>query len=298
MAIENKYMLRFGARSHGVDPESETIYIGNTANCGLYCHIGHGLYGSFVQIMNSDIGRRKWKVVFSDLSAWINHAEDGRVLEHLFLPYNNLSVDIPEDPKVIIPGWGTNDIQTTKVLQNVSKYFSKCFKTNSAIDADREVFEQKYNINYAEVLAVCYRGTNKYTECKLASTEAWIQKTKDVLSSNKQLNRVLIQTDQEQLRDAFMAEFGSSCFFFEEIAVTADKNVMHHVIKKEDKLRHTKNIHTAVSILAKHEYLINHAGNTGYAIATYRGTARNMWLFDNTGTCIPPNILHNVTDNV
>lgn len=297
MTIKNSYMLRFGARAHGVDPEKETIYIGNDANCGLYCHIGHGLYGSFVQIMNSNISRRKWKVVFSDLSSWINHAEDGQVLEHLFVPYDNLTADIPEDPKVMLPGWGTNSTQTTTVLQSVSKFFSKCFKTNSTIDTNREILENKYNINYAEVLAVCYRGTDKSAECKLASTEAWIQKTKDVLNSNKQLNRVLIQTDQEQLRDAFVSEFGSSCFFFEEIAVTADKNVMHKITKKEEKLSHTKNIHTAVSILARHEYLINHAGNTGCAIATYRGTARNMWLFDSAGKCIPPDVLHNVPDN-
>lgn len=297
MCNKDDYLVMIGGRGYGVDPDNKTLYIGNNANCGLYCNIGHGLYQSFVYVMNSNITKRGWNVVFSDMAAWGNHSADGQVLKYLFDTYDNAAVNIPENNKIMLAHWGTNALQTTSTLKDVNKYFSACFKTNSELINMQEWFYKKYNLCYEETLAVCHRGTNKWTECASASTQAWLDKAKKVLKDNPHLNRVLLQTDQEQMRDAFLAEFGASCFFFEEIAATTGKMVMHAVTKKEEKLKHTKNIHAAVYILAKHNYLINHAGNTGYAIAAYRGTAKNMWQFNCQGECTPPDILHDVPDN-
>lgn len=290
MRREDNDVIMLGSQGFKIELDRKVLHVGTTANCGLYCDIGHNLYSLFAKLMNSNPDKRGYKVKFHDMSGWVNHSADGIVLPYLF-ENEEVQVVMPEKPSIRLPEWGTNNLQKTTELADVNNYFMQCFRTNNDMLQNIKTFEVKYNIDYNNTLGVVFRGTDKHRECVLGTVDAWINQTKEILKLNSSL-RILIQTDQEQYRDRFCKEFGDTCFFFEEVKTTTTDTVMHYITKKEEKLPQTKNIHTAVMILARCKYLLNHAGNTGYAIATYRGTADNMWQFSRNGECVHPGISH------
>lgn len=291
MRRQDADVIMLGSLGFKIESDRKVLHIGALANCGLYCNIGHNLYSLFAKLMNSNPSKRDHSVKFHDMASWVTHSADGVVLPYLFED-EEVQVDVPKDALIRLPEWGTNNLQKTTELAEVNNYFMQCFKTNNDILQNIKSFETKYNVDYANTLGVVFRGTDKHVECVLSSADEWIKQTREILRLNSSL-RVLIQTDQEQYRDRFCEEFGDNCFFFEEVKATTTNTVIHYLTKKEEKLPQTKNMHTAVMMLARCKYLLNHAGNTGYAIATYRGTAENMWQFSAKGECVTPDILHN-----
>jgi len=289
----NNYIFVNGLVGYAICAEKKLITIALKNNvAGFYCRTGFNLYGAFANTMNLNVEKRDWSIAFTDLGEWFIYSENGCVLDHLFEPYDNVAANIKKDSKIILPGWGHHNLHRHKELVDINQYFTKCFKPNKSLEEHQTRLEKKYNIDYENTLGVCFRGTDKHTEVSLAEPAVWITAAKDILKTNKNL-RIFIQTDQEQVRDLFVNEFKSDCFFVEEMPVTTTNTVIHQLkLENFDKLGFTKNLNCVVQMLSKCKFLVNHTGNTGKAISVYRGTAENLWQIDGGGQLVSTEYLN------
>jgi hypothetical protein len=129
-----------------------------------------------------------------------------------------------------------------------------------------DLLVNKYNINYSNTLAVLHRGNDKWKESKLLSVETWIQ----VIEENyKEGQRILIQTDEDTVKQKLLNYFKDRCFFFEEMIFenSPDTNIKPNVNKKEWSL----NFESIMRIISKCNRIINHAGNCAMIPILYRG---------------------------
>jgi hypothetical protein len=133
-------------------------------------------------------------------------------------------------------------------------------------------------------IAIYYRGTDKSTEVGLAPVSEYIQAANDILQKSAEDLEIIIQTDQEQVRDAILAHFGQRCRFFKDLPVTRGSTAIHHLkfgeeimMSRED---FAKKMIAATIILSRCAYVITATGNVGAWISIYRGTASNLYQFD------------------
>jgi hypothetical protein len=146
----------------------------------------------------------------------------------------------------------------------------------------------KYKFDPAKIIAVVYRGTDKYQEVKLASPQLYLNKAKALLQENPDF-KVLIQTDQKQVRDLFLDRLGNQCLSFEEMSVTEGKVGLH--LLDEDclclnKFEFGKTILAVTHLIAKCKFIVNHTGNMALWICLFRGSASNMFQFDRKGNFV------------
>lgn len=155
----------------------------------------------------------------------------------------------------------------------IEKFFTPSKKVSELIYG----FVNKYKINYEKTISVCYRGTDKYTEIKIWPVESYWNALVPILDSNPD-HRVMIQTDQEQVRDFFINKLGDRCFFLEELPVTKGERVIHEVLE-ESKLNFGVKLLAATIIMSRSKYLITHTGNVAYWTLLYRGSFENVVQF-------------------
>ncbi|MDZ4655871.1 MAG: hypothetical protein U1F44_08355 [Coriobacteriia bacterium] len=132
-----------------------------------------------------------------------------------------------------------------------------------------EFFDEKYRIAMAPTIAVCYRGTDKHIEVKPTPISHYFA-TVDKLLVSKSDAEVLIQTDQEQVRDAFVERYGTRCKYIEELPVTTGDRVLHSDSKLcGDRDVFAKNLYAMCLALSKSDVLVTHTGNVGFFLALH-----------------------------
>jgi hypothetical protein len=162
------------------------------------------------------------------------------------------------------------NIDYSGVTKLVKKYFNPSEECNNLVTK----LESKYQINYPETIAVCFRGTDKYKEVAPSSLEEYINAVQSALNVTPN-SRILIQTDSKKFRDAFVDRLGGKCFFLEELPVTDSSLAIHYQIQG-DRTQFAQYILASVLIIAKCNYVITHTGNTSYWICLYRGGCENL----------------------
>jgi hypothetical protein len=186
--------------------------------------------------------------------------------------------------EVFYSNWATyKNLKFNYLNKIISTYFNPSAETLKRIS----FLEEKYNFNWQKTIAVQYRGTDKYLECKLVDPLEYIKLVEEIIV-DKPDYRVMIQTDQKQVLDLFLDKFGSRCFYFTEMPQTESKLVMHKIIK-DNKLDFSFNIEAVTRIQAKAEYLILGSGNMAFMTSVYRGHPKNLYQFDLKGNLIRPN---------
>jgi hypothetical protein len=141
-------------------------------------------------------------------------------------------------------------------------------------------------------IAICYRGTDKSREVKLAPVGEYIQVANDILQKSAADLEIIVQTDQEQVRDTILAHFGQRCRFFNDLPVTRGSTAIHDLkfgqeimMRRED---FAKRMIAATVVLSRCAYVITSTGNVGAWIAIYRGTPSNLYQFDKNGELQAP----------
>ncbi len=172
----------------------------------------------------------------------------------------------------------------------INRYFS----LNQEILAIQSQLIQKYDIDFSQLISICYRGTDKFSEVDLANPVSYIRITQKLLIQHPNY-RVLIQTDQQQIRDMFMSNFAKQCFFIEEMPVTQDDVPLHanpRLLKQFglDNYQFAKLLLAVIHLLSQSQYIINHTGNVASWICLFRGNADRVFQFNQKGVLIlPPN---------
>jgi hypothetical protein len=168
----------------------------------------------------------------------------------------------------------------------LQRYFSPALGIRQLVTA----LKAKYHFDGRRTIGVCYRGTDKGSEVRLAQPREYLKLTQRLLKRHSDC-RVLIQTDQEQVRDLFLRELPEQSWFIEEMPVTSGSTSLADVSDCDrgvDRYEFGRRILATALLLAECDYLVDHTGNMGLWLALFRGHHDNLYQFGATGHLSTP----------
>lgn len=169
----------------------------------------------------------------------------------------------------------------TRLNPVVERYFQP---SDRACELRAELV-RRYRIDPATTLAVVYLGTDKDTEIKVASPEAFLALTRELLIRHPGY-RVWIQTDEIEVRKMFCRAFGERCFYLHEMPISTDGAVVHGQDDEASRMDRSEFgilLIAVNSLLAQVDVVVNHTGNFALWLCLFRGHARDVWQFDDEG---------------
>jgi hypothetical protein len=188
-----------------------------------------------------------------------------------------------EAPFCIDPSSFSNGLLNHSRYENLDFSTAKCFLLKyfqpSADVLNRiNFFTSKYCINPNQTVALSIRGTDKELEVALTDNSKYLDCLLDVLRAEPDL-RILIQTDQLQIRDYFLSKIANENLFFVNELPFSDSNVGVHTSLTNDKKSFAIDFLAMVFIMSKCKYLITHTGNVAYWTVLFRGSFDRVFQF-------------------
>ena len=159
----------------------------------------------------------------------------------------------------------------------VKKYFTPSVQINNLI----ETLENKYIKNYNDICVLFYRGNDKITETGLSSYSDNIEKAKEVLRNNPNI-QFLIQSDETEFIETMTKEFPSNSFYFKD--EIRHMNKQSRTVDKvfKDSFKFSQYYLAITIIMSKCNYVIcGSSGNCSIWIMFYRGNSDNVYQFLN-----------------
>jgi len=168
-------------------------------------------------------------------------------------------------------------LYTKQNIRKLAPWVKKYFSPANLIMALQSQIIHKYNIDPANTLVFCMRGTDKWTEIRSATADVYFNKCKTILRKNPNL-RVWVQTDQQQYRDYLLREFGDRAFAIDELPVMQGGVILHHEQNlKFDRFKFGQYLLATMNLVARCNTVITHTGNLAYWQALYRGDTNNFF---------------------
>ena len=249
-----------------------TLYLKNDANSGLFSCLTTFIW-TLIDINNS--GQICYAVNNSLSMNWFKEAYGSCTWHDLFIKKERSEVRRlmslgPQKNQHFDHHSDFHDIYENHLGASwVKALFSAYFTPHQSIIDLADLFDRKYHISSAPTIAVCYRGTDKHTEVQPTPISTYFQAVNDQLSAIKDAN-ILIQTDQAQIRDQFMHEYGNRCKFIEELPATYGGKVLHldHAICGDRDL-FARKLCAMCLVVSRCSALITHTGNVGLFLALH-----------------------------
>ncbi len=159
----------------------------------------------------------------------------------------------------------------------VEKYFSPSYD----VDFYRQYFERKYKIDINNTICVFYRGTDKWMEMPLVHPKFYLGVVNKILKDHPNC-KVLVQTDQTQIKKYFKDKLKEKFLSFDELPTTERTDVGFHQIITEnsiDKVKFAIMFDAAVRCISKCKYIVCSPGNVSLMMRMYRKTCNGMYTF-------------------
>lgn len=154
----------------------------------------------------------------------------------------------------------------------VRKYFSPSLEIREMI----QQLEQKYQLDYANLCVLFYRGNDKVTETSLCSYEEYLTYATHLLKKHPQM-RFLIQSDETEFIHFMEARLPNTVVFYEEIR-HMPKQVSTVDIEMKDNIERFSKYYLAITIvMAKCKYVVCGSGNCSIWILLYRGHCKGLF---------------------
>ena len=142
-------------------------------------------------------------------------------------------------------------------------YLQTYMRPSIKLQATIEYMLRRYQITRKRTLVVCYRGTDKGCELKQDPVSMYLETAQQIVQEGD-IDQVLIQTNQQQVRDLFVRTFAGYCVLIEELPVTSGQVVMHaHLAGQVDIEAWTLNLLAMVFACARACTVMTHTGNLG-----------------------------------
>lgn len=182
------------------------------------------------------------------------------------------SFDVPENVTINSDGVYSQfcDYRTIQ-FDKVQPYLKKYFMPSAIVRNRVNAFVDKYEIDFDNTCAVFYRGNDKSRETQIASYSEFINQAKDIKSQNP--NTIfLVQTDEAEFLDAFLAVFPNSKYISEIPRISKQDTWVTEKIPYSDRPAFGVDFFSSVLIISKCKYLLTHSGNCGLWSVLYRGS--------------------------
>ena len=154
-------------------------------------------------------------------------------------------------------------------LEPVRRFVDTYFRPSAAVTAAVERITSDYDIDPGRTVAVWVRGTDKGREIRPRSTATYRRAVERALASGR-VDRVLVQSDQQQVRDELLRCFGPKAFAIGELPVSVGSQGLHSLALdgRED---HARDLLAAVLIMARCSDVVLHTGNGALWAVLFRG---------------------------
>ncbi len=187
-------------------------------------------------------------------------------------------VEIPDSNKCQL------DLYDWDLYNQVIKRF---FNPSGVVRERWQLLTEKYNLNPEETIAVLYRGTDKGTELKLASPDAYYMEVVKLLEQNPTF-KVLLQTDQAQVIEDWKQKLGDKLIFFQETPSTTlsgPGSAIYTLMENNggDSTDWSQWFDAALRCVSECKYVVNHTGNGAFFMNLYRGNTDNVIQFNESG---------------
>ena len=149
------------------------------------------------------------------------------------------------------------------------------FAPSQRIGAQIDRLTADYSLEPSQLIAVCYRGTDKSTEVRQNPLSKYLKVTRR-LARKYPTHRILLQTDDSNALELFSKEFGQRLTWFAELPTTASATVMHKLVAVAQREDFAANLLAATIILSRAARVVTYTGNLGYWIALYRGHTKGL----------------------
>ena len=143
------------------------------------------------------------------------------------------------------------------------------FRPNEAVREARSRLVAKYGIDPDRTVAVWVRGTDKAIEVRPTPVRVYVRAVRRAIASGE-VDRVLVQTDQEQVRRTLMRRFGTAAFTIDELPVTGDRTGLHSQ-QLPGREEHARDLLAAVLLMSRCRRLVLHTGNGAFWTVLFRG---------------------------
>ena len=255
--------------------------------CDYISNQNQGLY-SILSTTLDDILRLARNGIYVDRIDYSQsmHFFKGQVGKDVFPDFfKELRFDISDIPnELMFDAFDVHKIYKHLPLADLSRAASIFFHPSSSVVNTVNELVRSSGVIPERSIAVIYRGTDKSSEIKLAPVEDYIRAIDFILCDSDNDLSVIIQTDQQQVRDQVLAYFGKKCHFFSQLPATRGSTALHQLdFGKEimmSREEFAKRMMGAALILSRCAYVITYTGNVGAWIAIYRGTSKNIYQFD------------------
>lgn len=267
------------------DPESKVLYCcwneGFFSNCSVTLAGLIEIYNRYRLVPN--------RIDFS--RAFLPYREPEQVTQKtdLYPEFFQMDPEIEIGIRGKIKALAHHDSYRYQSICAFSPFINRFFHLATSIAGIEQDLSAKYRIDYENTLAVCYRGTDKKEEVKLANPYQLIHLTERLLKENPKL-RVWIQTEQRQMCEQFLSYFGERCFVVHELPVQAGNVPMENILPfdgvKPNRFEFGQILLAVTHMLSQCGWVVNHTGNKACWIWLFRGNADRMWQFDRRGELV------------
>jgi len=154
----------------------------------------------------------------------------------------------------------------------INKYFSPTGNIRNII----KDIEAKYNLDYAKICVLFYRGNDKITETKLCSYDDIVNKALEISSRDPDI-RFLIQSDETEFIELMKTKFLTNIVLEDEIRHMEKQNDTVDKVFSDLNYEFSKKYLAITVIMSKCKYIICGSGNCSIWIMLYRGNADNVY---------------------
>jgi hypothetical protein len=241
-----------------------TISAGFFANCSITLSALTRAYPS----------ERYMKVNWPCQDQWRNDDQVGKNLFDLYFEPNS---DLDPNTLANLSPFRTHTVYRDLRFDKLTPYIENYFTPSEIARKKLNELVHKYEIDYDNTIGLCYRGTDKFTELVPVPPRYYVAEVLRLIRKNPRL-KVLLLTDQEQIRDIFVRELGEHVFYFSELPVTKSLIAIHNISREDRGISNFElgiTLLAVVNIFAKCRYVVTYTGNVSLWICLYRGTANN-----------------------
>lgn len=150
----------------------------------------------------------------------------------------------------------------------VSQYLRTYMTPSDEVMTTAKLFVREQSIS-SDTIAVYYRGTDKHTEVEPTPLSVYFRELDELIVALPR-SRIIIQTDQLQVRDAFLDRYGERCGYITQLPVTAGSQAIHNIPQtSRARGESTKKLYAMCIALSKSRLLLTCTSNVGFFIALH-----------------------------
>lgn len=253
-----------------LDVEKNQLYVTPSDSVGFFGNCTMTLWALTSSYPRKSFVRVNWSAQHS----WRDSNQAGMNLFDLYFDQNSKAdmLQLSQVPPIHYHSTFL-DLPFQKLSPYVEHYFAP---SKIVLERQRELVN-KYDIDYDKIVAIYYRGTDKWSEITPIPLRYYILEAQRLMARDQEL-RVLIQTDQEQIKEECFDYLGNKAFCFEELPVTSSLTGVHHIsaeVRGLSNFQFGTSLLAVANILSKCRYIITSTNNFGLWVMLYRGTAKN-----------------------